>query len=72
MRYTKEQIEELIKRLDKEINKTPTGELRNLLADANICLRFLNIETNCTCKDSTGWTEKPCCNICGKQVEGKQ
>ena len=26
---------------------------------------------NCTCKDSTGWTEKPCCNICGKQVEGK-
>ena len=26
---------------------------------------------NCTCKDSTGWTDKPCCNICGKQVEGK-
>jgi len=27
--------------------------------------------SNCTCKDSTGWTDKPCCNICGKQVEGK-
>ena len=26
---------------------------------------------NCTCKDSTGWTQMPCCNICGKQVEGK-
>jgi len=26
---------------------------------------------NCTCKDSTGWTDMPCCNICGKQVEGK-
>jgi len=25
----------------------------------------------CTCKDSTGWTDMPCCNICGKQVEGK-
>ena len=24
---------------------------------------------NCTCKDSTGWTDMPCCNICGKQVE---
>ena len=24
---------------------------------------------NCTCKDSTGWTEMPCCNICGKQVK---
>ena len=26
---------------------------------------------NCICKDSSGWTDKPCCNICGKQVEGK-
>ena len=26
---------------------------------------------NCTCKLSTGWTEMPCCNICGKQVEVK-
>ena len=32
---------------------------------------YFIIETNCTCKDSTGWTDKPCCNICGKQVEGK-
>jgi len=42
--YSKEEIEKLIKRLDKEINKTPTSELRNLLADVNICLRFLNKE----------------------------
>ena len=27
---------------------------------------------NCTCKDSSGWTDKPCCNDCGKQVEEKQ
>ena len=26
---------------------------------------------NCTCKDSTGWTDMPCCNDCGSQVEGK-
>ena len=33
--------------------------------------QITELETNCTCKDSTGWTDKPCCNICGKQVEGK-
>ena len=33
------QIQELIKRLESEINKTPTGELRNLLCDANIVLQ---------------------------------
>jgi len=32
---------------------------------------YADRETNCTCKDSTGWTQMPCCNICGKQVEGK-
>ena len=30
---------------------------------------LINESNNCTCKDSTGWTEMPCCNICGKQVK---
>lgn len=33
------EIEGLIERLETEINKTPTGELRNLLCDANIILQ---------------------------------
>ncbi len=33
------EIQELIKRVEVEINKTPTGELRNLLCDANIVLQ---------------------------------
>jgi len=33
------EIQELIKRVEAEINKTPTGELRNLLCDANIVLQ---------------------------------
>ena len=39
------EIQELIKRVEVEINKTPTGELRNLLCDANIVLhqQALNI-----------------------------
>lgn len=39
------ETEELIKRVEAEINKTPTGELRNLLCDANIVLQHqaLNI-----------------------------
>lgn len=39
------EIEELIKRVEIEINKTPTGELRNLLCDINIVLQqqILNI-----------------------------
>ena len=38
-------LQELIKRVEVEINKTPTGELRNLLCDANIMLqqKALNI-----------------------------
>ncbi len=35
------EIENLIKRLNNEINKTPTGELRNLLCDVNIVLTKL-------------------------------
>ena len=31
----------------------------------------IQLHFNCTCKDSSGWTDKPCCNDCGKQVEGK-
>lgn len=33
------EIQELIKRVEVEINKTPTGELRNLLCDTNIVLQ---------------------------------
>lgn len=34
-------MKELIKRIESEINKTPTGELRNLLCDANIAIQSL-------------------------------
>jgi hypothetical protein len=33
------ELQELIKRIESEIAKTPTGELRNLLCDANIMLQ---------------------------------
>jgi len=33
------ELEGLIKRLEAEINETPSGELRNLLCDANILLQ---------------------------------
>ena len=33
------EIQELIKRVEAEISKTPTGKLRNLLCDANIVLQ---------------------------------
>ena len=39
----KEQIETLVNRLESEINKTPTSELRNLLTDANVLLQALSI-----------------------------
>lgn len=35
------EVTELVKRLEIEINKTPTGELRNLLCDANITILAL-------------------------------
>jgi hypothetical protein len=38
----KEEINELVKRLEAEISNTPTGELRNLLCDANIMIQALN------------------------------
>jgi hypothetical protein len=41
-----EEITELIKRLETEISKTPTGELRNLLCEANITIQALNIAVN--------------------------
>lgn len=31
-------MKKLLERLDLEINKTPTGDLRNLLCDVNIAL----------------------------------
>lgn len=34
-----EEIKELIKRIEVEINKTPTSDLRNLLCDCNIILQ---------------------------------
>ena len=33
------ELQDLIKRVEVEINKTPSGELRNLLCDANILLQ---------------------------------
>ena len=39
----KEQIENLTKRLEVEINKTPSGDLRNILTDANVLLQALSI-----------------------------
>lgn len=39
----KEQIENLVNRLEDEINNTPTSELRNLLTDANVLLQALSI-----------------------------
>lgn len=32
-------MKDLIRRVENEINKTPTGELRNLLCDINIVLQ---------------------------------
>ena len=32
-------LQDLIKKVEVEINKTPSGELRNLLCDANILLQ---------------------------------
>lgn len=34
-------MEDLMRRVELEINKTPTGELRNLLCDINIILRTI-------------------------------
>ena len=36
------EIKNLINRLEKQISITPTGELRNLLADANIVIQTFN------------------------------
>jgi hypothetical protein len=38
------ETQELIKRVELEILKTPTGELRNLLCDVNIMLQTINGE----------------------------
>jgi len=37
--------QELIKKVEFEINKTPTGELRNLLCDVNIILQQQVLKT---------------------------
>lgn len=42
------QIKVLIERLEKEINKTPSGEIRNLLTDINITLHELFIPITVT------------------------
>lgn len=71
------EIQELIKRVEAEINKTPTGELRNLLCDANIVLQqqALNIaavSVMCECSDKSinhiGPFYKEC-GKCGKQIK---
>jgi hypothetical protein len=45
------EITELVKRLEAEISNTPTGELRNLLCDANITIQALNIPSVIHCTD---------------------
>ena len=42
---TREMIE-LVKRVEAEISKTPTGELRNLLCDVNIMMQTLNMHNS--------------------------
>ena len=47
----KEQVKNLVNRLELEINKTPTGELRNLLTDANIIVHQI-LTTPCKVPES--------------------
>lgn len=37
----KKALNELVEKLEHEINKTKSGELRNLLCDANVAVRML-------------------------------
>jgi len=75
------EIEELIKRLETEINKTSTGELRNLLCDVNIVLQhqvlnmytFIDpLDTHFNCKNcgketwSKEWVKRGQCANCGE------
>ena len=46
------EIQELIKRVEAEISKTPTGELRNLLCDANIVLQQQALNITAVSKQS--------------------
>lgn len=39
----KPEIKELIGRIESEINRTPTGDLRNLLCDTNIAIQQLSM-----------------------------
>lgn len=59
------EIQELIKRVEVEINKTPTGVLRNLLCDINILLQQqiqnLNIYDVSNSVDSADATVCPKC-----------
>ena len=45
------EIIELIKRLENKISNTQTGELRNLLCDANITIRALSTHNVINCLD---------------------
>jgi len=45
------EITELVKSLEAEISNTPSGELRNLLCDANITIQALNIPSVIHCTD---------------------
>ena len=58
------EIQELIKRVEVEINKTPTGELRNLLCDTNIVLQqqALNIA-------AVSGAKRKVCPVCKKTFE---
>lgn len=45
------EISELVKRLEAEISNTPTGELRDLLCDANITIQSLSMPYIIDCTD---------------------
>ena len=64
-----QELREMVSQIDEEVyertGNSPDEEVMRRAVD-----RIPNV-FNCICKDSTGWTEMPCCNDCGKQVEGK-
>jgi hypothetical protein len=71
----KEQIENLTKRLVVEINKTPSGDLRNLLTDAHVLIQALNIhgvvfnEADLVSSDSINDAPEPLWKIYDLDVE---
>lgn len=60
----KKEREKLVKRIENEINKTPTGELRNLLCDVNITIQTLNSTLCPKCGSNQIYEEDAQINTC--------